>query len=96
MCNFKGTPKESEDPLKVDICDALDLDLNAELFHLEELALPDLVEPDPANKNQLQPATEWAGPIFYSYHCSSLTQYVAGLYCGATLQSAWLDVPNTT
>lgn len=77
--NSKRIPKKSELLLKVDMCHALDLDLNAELFHLEELALPDLVEPDPTNKSQVQPATEWAGPVIYSYNCSSLTQYVVGL-----------------
>lgn len=50
----------------MDIFDALDSGLKAELFHLEELTLLDLVELDEANKTQLQPAAEWAGPIFYS------------------------------
>lgn len=41
------------------------VNLVAELFDLEEfkLALEDVVEPDPAARSQLQPATECAVPI---------------------------------
>lgn len=49
----------------MDNCDAQHLDLVAELFDLEDfkLALEEVVEPDPAARSQLQPATECAVPI---------------------------------